>query len=56
MMDFDHVPERGAKKFNIASSGLSAGRNALKEELRKCDVVCCMCHRRRTYHRGQLAE
>lgn len=52
VMEFDHVPEKGQKKFSVASGGnwsLSAG--PLKQELDKCDIVCANCHRVRTYNR-----
>lgn len=44
-MDFDHA--RGEKKFEISRA---SGANAKKllEELVKCDVVCAICHRKRT--------
>lgn len=54
VMDFDHVPERGEKLFNI-SEGIRLGKTiALIEiELAKCDLVCCNCHRIRTFGRRQ---
>lgn len=53
IMDFDHVPERGPKLFNI-SVGVR-GLATLEAELAKCDVVCPNCHRRRTIRRQEEA-
>jgi hypothetical protein len=48
-MDFDHC--RGKKRFGIASfSGRSM--ETIKNEMRKCDLVCANCHRARTHNRG----
>jgi hypothetical protein len=51
-MDFDHIPERGKKKFSI-SSGVVKMRsmNSIIAEISKCEVVCSNCHRVRTYNR-----
>lgn len=46
VMDFDHV--RGDKLFNIGSAGAHHGRQALLDEIAKCEVVCANCHRLRT--------
>jgi len=50
VLEFDHVPERGEKKFKI-SMQRNWGRVQLEEELAKCDVVCGNCHNIRTYER-----
>ena len=52
-MDFDHVPERGVKLFNIQSGGVNRYFNnkRLQAELAKCDIVCKNCHGERTYFR-----
>lgn len=55
VMQFDHVPERGERKFSISSGAncsLKEG-SALLEELKKCDLVCANCHAVRTHERGQ---
>lgn len=46
VMDFDHVPERGVKKFNV---GLAKNLRQLAAEIAKCDLVCANCHRIRTH-------
>jgi len=50
LMDLDHV--RGIKEGNISrmARGVS-GITRLVKELEKCDLVCCMCHRKRTQAR-----
>lgn len=51
-MDFDHV--RGAKVRNIARLlGSGYKLDLIKEEIKKCDVVCANCHRVRTAKRKQ---
>lgn len=49
-MDFDHRDPK-EKKFNIG--GVSklywVTEDILREEIAKCDVVCAMCHRYRTF-------
>lgn len=52
IMDFDHVPEKGPKLFNITSG--SYARKRVLEEIAKCDVVCPTCHRIRTMTRAGL--
>lgn len=47
-MDFDHV--RGKKKFDLSKAvRLSVSLESLYEEMAKCDVVCAICHRKRTF-------
>jgi hypothetical protein len=50
MLEYDHVPERGPKLFNLSEWW---PRKKILEELEKCDVVCCNCHSVRTWERGQ---
>lgn len=49
-MEFDHVPGRGEKLFDI-SKGMKYGCKKLLAEIAKCDLVCCFCHRKRTSRR-----
>ncbi len=44
-MDFDHV--RGTKRMQISDANLSCTKTLLVE-LRKCELVCAVCHRVRT--------
>ena len=48
VMDFDHV--RGEKKFSLAAYR-NYGRQTIKEEINKSDVVCANCHRERTHNK-----
>jgi len=55
LMDFDHIP--GEIK-RMAVSDLVSKRRSNKivlNEIMKCDLVCCWCHRRRTHLRSQYA-
>jgi hypothetical protein len=49
-MDFDHA--RGEKFMNVTTMDTQSW-DRIQEELRKCDVVCAICHRKRTYVRQQ---
>lgn len=51
VMDLDHVPERGKKKFNMSRQRGGFSVDELREELVKCDPVCANCHRERTHQR-----
>lgn len=55
VMEFDHVPERGEKKFSISTLAGSRSMEApsMKKELAKCDVICANCHKIRTHERNQ---
>jgi hypothetical protein len=49
-LTFDHV--RGTKKGELANM-IGRGRSieTIKEEIRKCEVVCFNCHMRREHKR-----
>jgi hypothetical protein len=51
-MDYDHVPGNGEK---VKAVSRLVRNNAPKEvilsEISKCDLVCCLCHNKRTYDR-----
>lgn len=49
-LDFDHIPGRGPKLFQIGSTQLRS-RESIMAEIAKCEVVCANCHRIRTYQR-----
>ena len=46
VLEFDHV--RGVKAGNIGKMLLNRSRDALLEELAKCEVRCANCHKRKT--------
>jgi hypothetical protein len=48
VIEFDHLRD---KKYNI-SDKKSSRLSSLMEEINKCDVVCCNCHRIRTMKRA----
>ena len=51
VLTFDHV--RGEKKFNVGQSW-NQGKQALIDEIAKCEIVCCNCHAIRTKSRGKV--
>jgi|18_taG_2_1085343.scaffolds.fasta_scaffold213316_1 hypothetical protein len=56
LLEFDHV--RGIKKYNLSrmwTTGYSLDK--IKEELKKCDIRCANCHRKKTAtEKGWYAE
>lgn len=48
VLEFDHV--RGAKQFAV-TTGVSNGLSwrKIQTEIKKCDVRCANCHRKKTY-------
>lgn len=51
VMDFDHIPERGPKLFNLSKCGGDWTFADVEREIFKCEVVCANCHRLRTSQR-----
>jgi len=50
VLEFDHVC--GEKIKNIADMvNQSYGIDTIKEEIRKCEIRCANCHRKRTHER-----
>jgi len=49
-MDFDHRDPAG--KLTKMSRLVWGKRERMMEELKKCDLVCAVCHRIRTFTRG----
>ena len=47
VLEFDHV--RGEKVGSIANMAASYSISSLKKEMRKCEVRCANCHRRRHF-------
>lgn len=55
VMDFDHC--RGEKLIEIAQAvGANLSRERIEAEIKKCDVVCANCHRKRTHKRKQRSR
>lgn len=54
VLDFDHVPERGPKRFHLGQPDRNL--KEVMEELAKCDLVCANCHRIRTWKRRHASE
>lgn len=55
-LDWDHVPERGVKRFNIGAQMKSYGLDSVLAEIEKCQCVCATCHRLRTLSRKPKGE
>ncbi len=53
VMEYDHV--RGEKRFNLGKMA-NHRREAVLEELAKCELICCACHRVRTQARNTHGE
>ena len=49
VLDFDHI---GEKKFALSSELKSRPWTSVLAEMKKCEVVCANCHRRRTARRA----
>ena len=50
MLEFDHLKD---KKFTISQfSSKTLDLEIIKEEISKCEIVCCNCHKNRTFHRS----
>lgn len=52
VLHFDHRPDENKKRNISRMVGENYGMETLKEEIRKCDVVCANCHLIRTYSRN----
>lgn len=53
VLDFDHITDN--KTYNVSKMiAQGSSLNKLKEEIKKCEVVCSNCHRRRTAIRGNF--
>lgn len=55
IMEFDHR-EGEVVRFRIGKGSLGINSPAVVSELKKCDLVCANCHKRRTHIRGQLTK
>lgn len=55
VLDFDHLCEGAAKKFNVGSWSRSVlSIRAIEQEMEKCELVCANCHRIRTFSKRKL--
>jgi len=52
-LEFDHV--RGEKRDTLAAMA-GYKKETLLEEISKCEIVCCNCHRIRTHERRQAKQ
>lgn len=48
-MDFDHVGDKVADIHQMVRRGFPLAR--IREEISKCELVCAVCHRLRTWNR-----
>lgn len=48
-MQFDHIPERGKKLFEVNMGASNRGQASILAELAKCELVCANCHAVRTF-------
>jgi hypothetical protein len=53
VLEFDRLED---KLFNISQGLRDRAWDAVLDEMKKCDVVCANCHRRRTARRGGYAR
>lgn len=54
LLDFDHV--RGVKSECVSFFVHRGYSKKLLEEIKKCEIVCLICHRRRTAQRAGWSE
>ena len=51
-MDYDHIPENGKKIKSISRMVMdNTPKEVIFDEIDKCELVCLMCHNRRTHDR-----
>ncbi|HET8792655.1 MAG TPA: hypothetical protein VFM31_02590 [Nitrososphaeraceae archaeon] len=51
-MDYDHIPEKGMKVKSVSRMVMdNTPKEIILDEIKKCDLVCLLCHNRRTYKR-----
>jgi hypothetical protein len=54
VMEFDHV--MGTKLFSLHEGWNKHSLPVIREEIRKCELVCCNCHRIRTFTRKEAKK
>lgn len=47
VLEFDHI-DRSTKKYTIAVMRNAAGIVSIRDEIKKCEIRCANCHRRKT--------
>lgn len=51
-MDYDHIPGRGDKIKSVSRMVIdNTSKEIILAEIEKCDLVCLLCHNKRTYNR-----
>jgi len=51
-MDYDHLPNKGSKIKSVSRMVMdNVPKDKILEEINKCDLVCLLCHNKRTYIR-----
>ncbi len=55
LMEFDHRPGE-IKLFSVNLGSTKRVTEKVLDEIAKCDLVCCLCHRVRTWNRLHLDE
>lgn len=50
VLDFDHLANKSFGISRAIQQGLSIER--IREEIKKCEIVCSNCHRQRTHDRA----
>lgn len=55
VMQFDHLPGT-EKRGNVSHMVHKGGRQAILDEIAKCEVVCANCHAVRTFERVAARE
>lgn len=57
VLDFDHIETDSAKMFNIGSwSRAVLSVRAIELEIKKCQLVCANCHRKRTFSKTKKVK
>ena len=54
LLQFDHVSD--GKTRNVMSLVSRNGLDTIKEEINKCEIVCCNCHQIRTLTRANSSR
>lgn len=55
LLDFDHIKHNTIKEFTIGSR-TTISLETLQKEITKCEVVCVICHRRRSHTKRESRD